>query len=68
MIEKAILRGEDYIRFTRNEQPKGLSYQVTYEMLAKALNSIDGIDAWFEPAEKMTDYPTFDEITIKWSK
>lgn len=66
MIEAAIMNGDNRVRISRFEWPKGLSYSISCEMLARAVNSVDGLTATFEPAEKMTNYPTFDEIIITW--
>lgn len=56
MVENAILRGDNSVRISRLEWPKGLTYNVSCEILAKAANN-KGLSATLE----------LDEIIIKWS-
>lgn len=67
MIEQAILRGATNIDIDATyDRPKNLNSNIKLKILAEVLNNIGGLTAKFEPAEIMTDYPSFDHIYITW--
>lgn len=62
-IQKEVEAGHDFLLLTDDYN---FTANIDFSELAKRIKKIEGLDVWFEAREKITDYPSYDHITIKW--